>query len=213
MGRSYQQACALALALDHVGERWTLLIVRELLVAPRRYSELRDSLPGIATNLLADRLRDLETAGIVRARSDEGATFYELTETGRELEPAVLALVRWGGRWLADVPPDATWRPHWLVVALRALFPPTVSDDLPVTEVRVEGTAVHLRADDGTLVVGLGPADRPELVLTTDAETVMGIAAGVVDLDDAVSARKVAVAGRTTDLRRLRRAIRAGGGS
>src|SRR5712691_3728539 len=97
--RSYNQYCALARALDVVGERWTLLLVRELLLGPRRYKDLLDGLPGIGTNLLADRLKHLEDAGMIRRvvlPPPAGSAVYELTELGRRLEPAVFELGRWG---------------------------------------------------------------------------------------------------------------------
>src|SRR5262245_63048394 len=102
-GRSYRQYCAVARGLDVVGERWTLLIVRDLLVGPKRYTDLLDGLPGIGTNLLAARLRELEQGGVVRRTvlpPPAGSTVYELTEVGRALEPVVMALGRWGVRFL-----------------------------------------------------------------------------------------------------------------
>src|SRR2546427_12402137 len=99
--RSYDQWCAVARSLDVVGERWTLLIVRDLLVGPKRYKDLLIGLPGIGTNLLADRLRELEGAGILRRTvlpPPAGSTVYELTSSGQALEPVILALGRWGAR-------------------------------------------------------------------------------------------------------------------
>src|SRR5690349_23360346 len=103
--RSYQQHCGVARALDVIGERWTLLIVRDLLIAPRRYGELLDGLPGITTNLLAKRLREMTRAGLVEKRqgSPPGSfDVYALTKSGRELEPVLMELGRWGGRLLAN---------------------------------------------------------------------------------------------------------------
>src|SRR5262249_19104128 len=107
-GRSYRQYCAVARGLDVVGERWTLLIVRGLLVGPKRYKDLLDGLPGIGTNLLAARLKELEKVGVVRRTvlpPPAGSTVYELTESGQALEPVVMALGRWGVR-LMDEPHD-----------------------------------------------------------------------------------------------------------
>src|SRR5215470_18393749 len=104
-GRSYNQYCAVARSLDVIGERWTLLIIRDLLVGPKRYKDLLDGLPGIGTNLLAARLRDLEKAGIVRRTllpPPAASTVYELTEVGRALEPAIFAIGRWGARFLGS---------------------------------------------------------------------------------------------------------------
>ena len=95
--RSYKQNCALARANDVIGERWTLLLVRDLLISPRRFNQLHASQKGMGTNLLASRLKDLEMANVVERRAGEGgARLYALTERGRALEPAVLALIRWG---------------------------------------------------------------------------------------------------------------------
>src|ERR1700751_2304890 len=116
--RSYGQYCAVAKALDVVGDRWTLLIVRELLLAgPCRYTDLRNGLPGIATNLLADRLRELEDAGIVRgelAPPPVAPTLYALTERGGALEPIVLELGRWGSPLMAEPVGEEAVRSHRL---------------------------------------------------------------------------------------------------
>ena len=170
--RTYGQYCALAKALDHVGDRWTLLVVRELLIGPRRYSQLRAALPGIATNLLADRLRDLQEDGIV-ARTPDG--LYELTEYGRRLETVVHELVRWGKRWMAERQPDEEFRPEWLAVALGALLP------------RRRKGKVEIRAGD--LVVGidrgrvaLGPIAHPDAIVEGAPEAILGVAAGQIPL-------------------------------
>src|SRR5216684_6430765 len=116
--RSYHQYCGLAKALDVIGDRWTLLIVRELLLRERcRYSDLRDGLPGIATNLLADRLRDLEQAGVIdreEAPPPIATSLFRLTTRGQELEPALQALGRWGAPLLAKAPKSDAFRSHWL---------------------------------------------------------------------------------------------------
>ncbi len=101
--RSYKQNCALALTVDLVGERWSMLLIRDLLVGPKRYKELSQSLQGMGTNLLASRLKELESAGIIERQDSGGGTHaYALTDTGRALEPAILALVRWGLTYLPD---------------------------------------------------------------------------------------------------------------
>src|ERR671937_2991699 len=121
--RSYGQFCALAKALDVVGDRWSLLIVRELMLRDAcRYTDLRNGLPGIATNLLADRLRELERAGVIEreeAPPPVAATVFRLTERGRQLRDAVHALGRWGGPLLADAPHDDAYRSHWLALPLE----------------------------------------------------------------------------------------------
>src|SRR5919197_4458192 len=124
MSRSYGQYCGLARALDVVGDRWNLLIVRQLLIAPARYRELLDGLPGVATNLLADRLRDLETAGVVeRHLAKEGnAIVYALTPWGAELREPIESLIRWSTPLMVSGPGDDCFRAEWLVVPLRALL-------------------------------------------------------------------------------------------
>ncbi|MGI8708216.1 MAG: winged helix-turn-helix transcriptional regulator [Actinomycetota bacterium] len=168
MPKTYGQYCGLAKALDHIGDRWTLLIVRELLVAPRRYSGIREALPGIATNLLADRLRCLEGDGLIE-RSTDGT--YALSDAGRGLETPIHDLVLWGGRWMGERAEGETFRPQWLVVALQALLPRRRPGAI---ELHVDGTVIHI---DRTRV-GVGPLDAPDAVVEAPAERILGVAAG-----------------------------------
>lgn len=181
--RNYDQYCGVARALDVVGDRWTLLIVRELLVGARRYGDLLDALPGIATNLLAERLRHLEAHGVLdRARSGRAAA-YELTARGHELEPALLALARWGGPTLVDRYPSDEFRPHWLVLGLRSLLDPSIDLALSIAvDLEVEGSVVHVTATEGVVVTGEGPATGPgaDVVLAGEGQHVLGVAAGVL---------------------------------
>src|SRR3712207_6196525 len=122
--REYGQHCGLARALDVVGERWTLLIVRDLAIAPRRFGELLEGLPGLGTSLLSERLRSMEADGIVRraaAASPGGGVVYELTERGDDLARAMAPLALWGASYL-DLNDPAAFRPEWLLFALRARF-------------------------------------------------------------------------------------------
>lgn len=166
--KTYGQYCAVAKALDHVGDRWTLLIVRELLIGPRRYSEIRTALPGIATNLLAERLRDLEGDGVIEKVTDNR---YSLTEHGKELEHVVHALVRWGGRWMVTRDEAEIFHPRWLVIALAALLPKRRAGRV---ELRVEGELLHVNRGS----VGLGPIDEPDAVIEAPATELLGVAAG-----------------------------------
>ncbi len=204
--RSYDQFCGLARALDLVGDRWTLLIIRELLISPRRYADLHEALPGAASNLLAERLRDLVREGVIVTRvvpAPTPARLYELTQRGRELEPAVLALTRWGGhRMLAGKRGDA-FRPDWLVVAFRALLA-----DLPwaePTRVRfvVEGTSILITATREGSRVALDAVSPIDIELTTDGETALGIVSGRLPLDRAAASRRCAVTGRKPVVRRV----------
>lgn len=180
--KTYEQYCALAKALDHIGDRWTLLIVRELLVAPCRYSEIRASLPGIATNLLADRLRQLVADGIVERDAEK----YRLTAFGRELQNTVSSLVRWGGRWMVDREADDHFRPEWLVVALRALLPGRRKARL---QLNVEGGTVHLERAS----IGLGPIGAPDAIVTAPADVLLGAITGKIPLSALDVAGDIAV--------------------
>ena len=123
--RSYNQYCGIARALDLIGERWALLVIRELVLGPKRFTDLRRGLPDIATNVLSQRLRELEQDGIVTRRQlppPAASNVYELTEYGQELVPIMLALGRWGASTLGARLPEQTLEPEWLAVALKAVF-------------------------------------------------------------------------------------------
>ena len=159
MSRSYGQFCGLARALDVIGDRWSLLIVRQLLVAPARYTDLHAGLPGIATNLLADRLRDLEESGVVeRSQTDRGgAVVYELTPWGAELRGPIEGLVRWSTPLMARGPEGDHFRLEWLAVALPALLagrraPGTIgiAVDGDVLRVRSTSRGIEVAIHDGS---------------------------------------------------------------
>lgn len=191
--RSYDQYCGLARALDHVGHRWTLLIVRELLLGPRRFTDLREGLPGIANNLLAARLRHLQDDGLVSRRElppPAASTVYELTESGRELREAVHALTRWGGRWMLDGPRDDEFRPEWLVVALDALGAGETEPDT-IIEFNVGGITVRLERIEGRLAIPDGSQRQPDVRVTADASTILGLAAGEQTFSQARSAMEL----------------------
>ncbi len=165
--RSYRQNCSLAQAVDLLGERWTLLLVRDLLVAPRRFRDLERSLKGIGPNLLAARLKDLEAAGIVERCDGEGrARTYALTHSGVALEPAVLALVRWGLTHGPGNQPGFHHQDDWDLLALKALFRPHRAGPL---ELRVQYRAAEMtgwmKLTAGTATIGLGELDRADLVI------------------------------------------------
>ncbi len=199
MGKSYRQFCALARALDHLGDRWTLLIVRELLIGPCRYSDLRAALPGVATNLLADRLRQLETDGLVVRRElppPAASIVYELTPLGAALDEAVYALVRWGAIWMVAGRDGETFEPRWLVVALRAFAGPVPADTRGTVDVLVEGVRIRVVVGGGAVDVALaevpGGADA---VVAGDAETVLSVAAGLLSFGGAQRQGRLRVTG------------------
>jgi DNA-binding HxlR family transcriptional regulator len=181
--RSYGQQCGIAHALDLVGERWALLVVRDLILGPKRFTDLRASLPGIATNVLTQRLKQLEQNGIVCRRvlpPPAASTVYELTEYGREVESALLAFGRWGARSLPERTPDRTSRSEWFGVALKAYFRPEAARGLHTTiAMRFEDGSVAVRIDDGDLAVTTAETDAADLTLTAlDAGPVAAFLAG-----------------------------------
>ncbi len=191
--RSYGQYCALAKALDVVGDRWTLLIVRELLAqGPSRYTDLKAGLPGIATNLLAERLAELEKAGLIHRRQAPppiAATLFDLTYRGRELEAVVMALGVWGVSLLdANVGKDV-FQTHWLAVPLRNALRDRTPNRPPIAiELRTGDAPLTLETVDGAVHARPGPAEDPDLVLSGPPKTIFGVLTGQFDVK---SARKI----------------------
>jgi DNA-binding HxlR family transcriptional regulator len=178
--RAYQQYCGLAAALDIIGERWTLLIVRELLVRPRRYGELLNALPGIGTNLLAERLKYLVDRQIVQRIHVDGSKreIYELTEKGDALRPVVLGLARWGLDFVGDLSPEYEVRPTWALLAVEAMIDPDKAVVDEQYEFHIDDEVFHIDIR-GKLVRAVdGPADGPAMTVTTDAKTFVQIGAG-----------------------------------
>jgi DNA-binding HxlR family transcriptional regulator len=180
--RRYRQFCPLARALDVLGERWTLLIVRELMIGPRRYTDLRDALPGLATDLLATRLRDLLEAGLVDRRAvppPTPATVYELTARGRALEPAIRELARWGRPLLREGADE--WLPDSaLLLGIETAFHPEAAAGLDETyQLDVDGTRVAIRVHDGTVEVApAGTGENAAATIVTDRPGFMALARG-----------------------------------
>jgi DNA-binding HxlR family transcriptional regulator len=211
--RSYHQYCATARTLDLIGERWTLLAIRELLTGPRRFKDLARSLPGIGTGLLGARLRHLERAGLVRRTTlppPASVAAYELTEAGRELEPAVMALARWGLKWaLGSREPGDAFDPGWAVLALQATFRPEEAAGIHAAyEFRVEDEVFHARVDDGRVESLHGPAWQPTFTVTSDQETFSELAAGELLLEEAARSGRITVEGDRRALRRFERIFR-----
>jgi DNA-binding HxlR family transcriptional regulator len=190
-GRSYGQYCGLARALDVMGGRWSLLIVRELLVGPARYGELLAGLPGIATNLLAERLRELEEAGVIRRQldTDSNAVAYALTPWGSELRATIDSLVSWSSPLMVSGPrDDDSFRTHWLAVALESLMRDRRTKVPATVGVEVDGTLVTVGVDETGLSITLAGDVRPKTVLRADPAIVLGLAAGMLTVDQAVAA-------------------------
>jgi DNA-binding HxlR family transcriptional regulator/putative sterol carrier protein len=167
--RSYGQFCGLAHAVELVGERWALLIIRDLLVGPKRFTDLRNGLPRIPTNILSARLKEMEQTGVVRRRLQprpSGSVVYELTEYGGQLEDIVLSLGRWGAQSLAGPGPQDIVTASSLVMALRSTFCPEAANGLRVGyELRLGDVVIHARVDDGTLQAAEGPLPDADLVI------------------------------------------------
>jgi DNA-binding HxlR family transcriptional regulator len=180
--RSYNQFCGVARALDLVGERWALLVVRELVLGPKRFKDLREGLPGIATNVLTQRLRQLEEAGVVSRRvlpPPAGSAIYELTDHGRELVPILLSLGRWGAASLGTRSPAESLLAEWVAVALMAFFDPAAAGDLAAT-IRLDlGEAQFtVRVEGGQLEILHGPNGTADLTIAADPEVLIASLAG-----------------------------------
>src|SRR3954453_23230532 len=178
-GRSYRQFCAIASALDAVGERWTLLIIRELLTGPKRYSDLLDGLPGIPTDMLAARLRGLEDEGLVEREvlpPPAASKVYVLTASGLTLEPVIAALARWG---MGRLPSKqrGEFRLHWLRVGLQSLFVPSAAKRLDLTvDFRLPDGRLRAVIHRGTLEFDEDPSDIADVLITGDAAAVVRLA-------------------------------------
>lgn len=206
--RRYQQYCALARALDVIGDRWTLLIVRELQPGPRRFTDLVDGLPGISRKLLTDRLRDLERDGVIARKKlapPAAREVYELTDDGRDLASAMTGLISWGARRMGEPRSADTFRPRWPAVAMAALADHEAATGVRETYQYVIGdSAFHFIVDDGSVEVRDGRAEDPNVVLTTDERTWAEIATGKTSASSAAAAGALAITGDRQSAKRLR---------
>ncbi|MBA2715241.1 MAG: transcriptional regulator [Rubrobacteraceae bacterium] len=191
--RSYGQHCTVARALDVVGERWTLLVVRELSTGPKRYKDLLEGLPGIGTNLLANRLKGLTGEGIVRRGTlppPAGSSVYELTSLGCSLEPVIVALSQWGAGLMETPSEGEDLRAGWAAVAVRSALAREDAGGRPGTyELHIGGEAFHLRVGSGQVEcveAWQGSAHAPDLVVVGDAETFVAVASGRLSPEEAV---------------------------
>jgi len=196
--RTYNDLCGIARGLDVVGDRWALLVIRELLLGPKRFTDLRAGLPGIGPDMLAARLRDLEASGVVRARAAgpparSGA--YELTARGEELEPVLLELGRWGS--LVPPPsPGARLGVDSAVLALPSLIDPERAGDLEATYgLRLDGQEFEVRLAGGTVAAARREPDDPAATIATDPGTFAGLLWQGLDLAEAERSGAVSVEG------------------
>lgn len=196
--RTYDDGCAAAHALDIVGERWALLVVRELVLGPKRFTDLRAGLPHASPNVLAQRLRELEEAGVVRRRKlppPAASRVYELTDWGKELEPVIIGLGRWGAR-SASRPRDAALGVDSLVLSFRTMFDPRAAEGLSATyELRVGEDRFRAVVDDGRFDISRGSADRPDAVVEAGAATLATLVYEGRDLGEALRTGELKIEG------------------
>src|ERR671917_1082835 len=208
----YQQYCALARTLDVAGERWTLLIVRELAPGPRRFTDLIDGLPGIPRKLLTDRLRALERDGII-ARQElpppAARQVYALTDDGRDLAVAMAPLIAWGARRIGDRKSGETFRARWPAVAMAGLADREAAKGVSESyQYLVGDSTFYFTVDDGLIQLHDGRAQEPAVTLTTDEETWADIASGQITFSSAAATGALTVAGEPQAVKRLRTIFR-----
>jgi DNA-binding HxlR family transcriptional regulator/putative sterol carrier protein len=209
--RSYRQLCGLASALDVVGERWTMLVIRDLVLGPRRYSELLDGLPGIGEGLLAQRLRHLEGEGLVRRTfsASVGAVVYELTDDGEDLWKALVPLARWGLQRVGNVADAGTVKADHLALSLRTRFDASRSAGLHEQyELRIDDEPYTVTADDGTVTVMRGAAPDAAVHATLDLDTMLEIGMGTLSIAQAREAGRTKVVGKKDAVERYTKLLR-----
>jgi DNA-binding HxlR family transcriptional regulator len=183
--RSYGQYCSIAKALDVVGDRWTLLIIRELLIRGGcRYTDLKDGLPGIATNLLSDRIRELESAGLIRredAPPPVATTLFHLTEAGAELLPVLNAVGRWGTRYMMEPADGDEFRGHWFAFPASFFLHDRDPGGPPLSiELRAADSPAVIEVADGTTHTRLGTAVAPDVLLSGEPRAILALFAGAL---------------------------------
>lgn len=197
--RTYGEGCPIAHSLDLIGERWAMLVIRELRLGPRRYGDLQAALPGIGPSVLSQRLRDLETVGVLAKRDKE----YGLTEWGAELEPVFRALARWGVR-SPVVPLDGPISADSAMLGLRTFFRKGDPQWTATYQIRLERESYRLDVTGGELTsLWRGRGGPADVTLDTDLDGLRAILDGRLALDEAVHNGRAAVAGRVPELRRL----------
>jgi DNA-binding HxlR family transcriptional regulator len=204
--RAYGQYCGFSRALELVGERWALLIVRDLLVGPKRFSDLLRGLPGIPSNILAARLKELEEADIVARRllpRPSGAVVYELTSAGRDLEEPVISLGRWGAKRLGEPRPQEVVTEDSLAVALLSTFRPEAAGRSKVGyELRLGDIVVHAKVRDRKVAVGKGPLPGADLIIEA-GPALRALMAREITAEDALRDNSVRVTGNPKLLSRF----------
>jgi DNA-binding HxlR family transcriptional regulator/putative sterol carrier protein len=207
MSREYHQFCGLARAMDLVGNRWAVLIVRDLLSGPKRFGQFQDGLPDIPTNVLTTRLRELEDAGIVQRTAHPrpgGGVLYELTEYGRELEDPLLRLGFWGAKSMGPKRDGDFVSMESLALALRGAFRPECANGpARIYELRVDGKSLRFEVDDGHVSAPTTSDEEPDLVLEAPADIMAGLLTGNIDPDTARKSGQLHLEGTRAEARRL----------
>ena len=196
--RSYDDGCAAAHALDLVGERWALLVVRELLLGPKRFTDLRAGLPGASPNVLAQRLRELEGAGVVVRRKlppPAASRVYELTDWGKDLEPVIIRLGRWGVR-SPSKPRDAEIGVDSLILSFRTMFDPRAAKGIEASyEVRLGEDRFRAEVADGHFEIERGGAEEPDAIMESEPGTLAALVYEGRDLADALRTGEIKIEG------------------
>ena len=204
--RTYDDGCAAAHALDLVGERWALLVVRELLLGPKRFTDLRAGIPKASPNVLAQRLRELERARVVRRRKlppPAASRVYELTEWGLELEPVVISLGRWGAR-SPSKPRDAALGVDSLVLSFRTMFDARAAEGLRASyELRLGEDRFRAVVDDGWFEISRGGSERPDATIETDAGTLAALIYYGRPLAEALRSGEIKIEGEESAVERF----------
>jgi DNA-binding HxlR family transcriptional regulator/putative sterol carrier protein len=204
--RSYDDGCAAAHALDLIGERWALLVVRELVLGPKRFTDLRAGLPGISPNVLTQRLEELERTSVVRRRKlspPAGAWVYELTDWGLELEPAIMALGRWAAR-SPHFPQGASIGVDALMLSFRTMFDSKAAAGLEASiELRLGEDRFHAEVARGRLELARGSAHQPDAILSAGPDTLAALVYGGRKLAEALRSGDVKVEGDKSSVKRF----------
>lgn len=204
--RTYDEGCAAAHGLDLIGERWALLVVRELLLGPKRFTDLKAGLPHVSPNVLAQRLRDLEATGVVRHHKlppPAASQVYELTDWGMQLEPVIMALGRWAAR-SPDMPFGAPTSTASLIIAFRTMFDPHAAEGFRASyELRLGDERFSVRVEDSRLEIVQGRVDQPAAIIESDTGTLKALAFGGWSLAEALQAGALTMTGDKASAQRF----------
>jgi DNA-binding HxlR family transcriptional regulator/putative sterol carrier protein len=204
--RSYEEACGVAHAGDLIGERWALLVIRELMLGPKRFTDLRTGIPRVSPNVLTQRLQELEEAGIVHRRTlppPAASRVYELTDWGRELELMMLQLGAWAARSPA-FPREAPVSPDAMALMLKSLFDGAAAGTLnAVYEVRIGGEPFRAEVHDGRFEIERGAAENPVAAIEAEPKILPALISGELPLAKAIDAGSVKIDGSTAAINRF----------